>query len=202
MITIAVTGGMGAGKSETVNMMFRLGAAPVYADELSHATYAIRGPVFEALLTTFGDSILSSQGEVDRKRLARIVFGDPAKRKALESIVWPESIKLVQQALESNRAAGAEVSVFEAAVLFEAGWDIIADAIWTVEAPYHQRLERVARRTGMHTEAIRKRFQSQLSPSERMRQADETICNSSDLAALERRINELWIRATPKQPYR
>ena len=83
----------------------------------------------------------------------------------------------------------------EAAVLYEAGWQNLADRVWTVEASYHLRLARIVNKTGMGEDAARNRIDAQLDPEIRIEKADEVICNDGDLIALEQRVTELW-RAT------
>ena len=196
MITIAVTGGIGAGKSETVNILEKLGARTVSADLLGHAAY-VRGTVaYDDMVEAFGDAIVGPDGEIDRKIVGDIVFRDETKLRTLESIVWDRIREMLEDVLAHNRAEQAAVTVIEAAVLFEAGWQSLADSVWTVEASYHQRLARIIEKTALGEGAVRDRMDAQLPPEIRVEKADEVICNDSDIAALEQRITELWEATT------
>ena len=196
MITIAVTGGIGAGKSETVNILEKLGARTVSADLLGHAAY-VRGTVaYDEMVEAFGDAIVGPDGEIDRKIVGDIVFRDETKLKTLESIVWDRIREMLEDVLAHNRAEQVAVTVIEAAVLFEAGWQNLADSVWTVEASYHQRLARIIEKTALGEGAVRDRMDAQLPPEIRVEKADEVICNDSDIAALEQRITELWEATT------
>ena len=196
MITIAVTGGIGAGKTETVNILERLGAETIKADLLGHVTYAKGTEGFAEVVEAFGEGIVGDDGEVDRQVLGGIVFSDPNKRQELESIVWYRIREMIADTLSRNAADGIEITVIEAAVLFEAGWEDLADSVWTVESSYHQRLARITDSTGMAENEARKRIDAQFKPEIRIKRADETICNDGDLAQLEGCITELWEKIT------
>ena len=195
MITIAVTGGIGAGKSETVEILKRLGARTVNADLLGHAAYASGTSGYHELVRSFGDEIVGDDGEIDRKIVGDIVFRDEAKLQILQSIVWHRIRAMLKHELKRNRTDRVKTTALEAAVLYEAGWQDLADRVWTVEATYHLRLARIVKKTGMSEGAARNRIDAQLAPEIRIEKADEVICNDGDLAALEQRVTELW-RAT------
>ncbi len=192
MKTIAVTGGMGAGKTETIRIMVELGASAIDADSLAHDAYSKGTAGHAELVDAFGEEVLDSDGEIDRTRLGLLVFEDHEKRELLETIIWPHAKSLAKSKLDGNRSRGIEVTALEVPKLIEAGWDDLADVVWTVEAPYHQRLKRAARRTGLSEDAIRSRFDSQLPPEMRIKASNDVICNNGDLHALKRRVTELW----------
>ncbi len=195
MITIAVTGGIGAGKSETVEILKRLGAKTVNADLLGHAAYASGTSGYDELVKAFGDEIVGSDGEIDRKIVGDIVFRDEAKLQTLQSIVWHRIRAMLKDELKLNQTDRVKATALEAAVLYEAGWQDLADCVWTVEATYHLRLARILKKAGMSEGAARNRIDAQLAPEIRIEKADEVICNDGDLIALEQRVTELW-RAT------
>ena len=192
MITIAVTGGIGAGKSETIDILRKLGASTVSADQLGHAAYTKGTPGRADMIKAFGRKIIGDDGEIDRKTVGAIVFNDDTKRKTLESIVWHRIREMLKSAIIQNRERNAEATAIEAAVLFEAGWDDLADRVWTVEASYHQRLARIIEKTGMDEPATRMRIDAQIAPEIRIERADETIFNDGDLTALEQSVTKLW----------
>ena len=196
MITIAVTGGIGAGKSETIDILRKLGASTVSADNLGHAAYASGTPGRADMIKAFGEKILGDDGEIDRKTVGAIVFNDENKRKTLESIVWHRIREMLKSAIIQNRERNAQATAIEAAVLFEAGWDDLADRVWTVEASYHQRLARIIEKTGMDEPAARLRIDAQIAPEIRIERADETIFNDGDLTALEQSVTKLWEATT------
>jgi dephospho-CoA kinase len=196
MITIAVTGGIGAGKSETVKILQRLGACAVSADRLGHATYAKGTPGYDDMVEAFGYGIIGPGGEINRRIVGKIVFADEAKRQLLEAVTWHRIRSRLEESLVLNTEAGITATVIEAAVLFEAGWDDLADVVWTVEATYHERLARITEISGMNERYARSRMDAQLKPETRAERADEVIRNDGDLKALERRVTKLWKATT------
>ena len=198
MITIAVTGGIGSGKSETIGILRKLGAQTISADKLGHTTYVKGAPGHAEMIEAFGQGIISDDGEIDRKKVGAIVFNDENKRKILESIVWHRIREMLERKISLHRDRYKDVIAIEAAVLFEAGWEDLTDRIWTVEASYHQRLARIIEKTGMDERAVRARMDAQLAPEIRIERADETIFNNGDLAALEQNVIKLWEATTKK----
>ena len=98
MKVIALTGGIGAGKSLVANYLFTLGAQVLDADQLARSAIERGSAGFDEVIAAFGDSILKD-GDIDRRALGEIVFSDESKRKTLESIIHPR----VQQALQDAR---------------------------------------------------------------------------------------------------
>ena len=198
MITIAVTGGIGAGKTETVNILERLGAQTVNADLLGHATYAKGTKGHAEVIKSFGDKVIGEDGEIDRQALGSIVFTDPQGRQELEAIVWPRIREMLSETVARNADKEVEVTVIEAAVLYEAGWDDLADSVWTVESTYDQRLARVREKSGIDEHEAKRRIDAQISPETRIERADEVIHNDGDLTQLEQRVTSLWKKITKK----
>lgn len=192
MHVIGLTGGIASGKS-TVAGFFRDHGVPVIdADILGHRTYEPGTETFAAVARTFGDGVVAADGTIDRKVLGGKVFGKPDELKKLTDIVWPGIRKLAGEELARLSAAGKQVAVLEAAVLFEAGWQDLCDEIWVVVVHPDNAVARLAIRNGMDEAAARARIASQLSNEERTAQADVVIENDSDLAALEKRAGEAW----------
>ena len=195
MITIAVTGGMGAGKTETTKILEALGAVAIHADEVAHQTYEPGAPAFAPLMDAFGSQILAGNGRIDRRILGALAFGDAGVRKRLEEIVWGETKRSIANLLGRYRSAGVAAVVIEAAVLYEAGWDDLADAVVTVEAPESVRKRRIKLRTGMSDVEIRKRFAAQLSCDQRIERADYHVNNDSELNDLSKAVHAVWKQA-------
>lgn len=143
-IAVAITGGIGAGKSEALAAFGRHGAATVSADEIVHHLLATDDDVKAALVERFGDRILGEDGRPDRARIGEIVFADP------EALVWLEQLlhPLVSQTYMDWRdaLAGLEeppaVCVTEVPLLFEVGSEQRFDKVVVVTAPQPLRAER------------------------------------------------------------
>ena len=192
MHVIGLTGGIASGKS-TVARFFREQEVSVLdADVLGHRTYDPGTDTFAAVVRTFGDDLVASDGTIDRKVLGTKVFGKPEELKRLTDIVWPGIRKLASEALSELETGGTALAVLEAAVLFEAGWEDLTDEIWVVVVEPELAVERLAARNGLDADAARARIASQLSNAERTSRADLVIENNSDMGALETRIQAAW----------
>ena len=185
MQRVGLTGGIGAGKSTAAEMLRNLGAYVVHADQLGHEAYSKGGKARHGVLERFGNEILGDDGEIDRPRLGRIVFGDKNERLALEGIVWPEIRKLTSTRLAEAEAAGAGVAVVEAAVLFEAGWENLFDQVWTVETPRDVAKARLMTRQSISASEADARLKAQLSSEERANRSSLVIENTGTVEELE-----------------
>jgi len=183
LAVISLTGGLASGKSTAAKYLGDKGAFVIDADVLGHRAYDPGTQAYQEVVATFGDELVSADGQIDRKVLGGKVFGKPEELKKLTDIVWPE---IRRQAESAIRAALAEqpnrLVILEAAVLFEAGWDDIAEENWVVVVEPAIAVQRAIARDGFDQEAVQKRLDSQLSNAERSAQADHIINNSGELA--------------------
>lgn len=192
MHVIGLTGGIASGKS-TVTGSFRDREVPVIdADILGHRTYDPGTETFEAVVRAFGPELVAADGSIDRKVLGGKVFGKPDELKRLTDIVWPGIRKLASEQLAEFETAGNSIVVLEAAVLFEAGWEDLADEVWVVVVEPEQAIQRLAARNGLDEAAARARIDSQLSNAERTARADVVIENNGTLDELQARIQDAW----------
>ena len=192
MHVIGLTGGIASGKSTVTRLFHDHGVPVIDADILGHRTYDPGTDTFEAVVRAFGPELVAADGTIDRKVLGGKVFGRPDELKRLTDIVWPGIRKLASEALSEYDTAGNSVAVLEAAVLFEAGWEDLADEIWVVVVEPDLAVERLGSRNGLDREAARARINSQLSNAERTVRADIVIENNGTLEELDARIQEAW----------
>ena len=188
MKVVALTGGIGSGKSLVANYFFTLGAEVLDADQISRQVIERGTPGFDEVVATFGDSVLKD-GEINRRALGEIIFADPEKRKALEAIIHPK----VQQALATARKALGEneILIYEIPLLVETGAADRFDQVITVEAPLEARIERLKKR-GLHQSEIEKRIASQATPEQRISVANTVIDNDGDEEELLRKVEAIW----------
>ncbi|MBI4305552.1 MAG: dephospho-CoA kinase [Chloroflexi bacterium] len=192
MQVIGLTGGIGSGKSEAARTLERLGASVVSADLAGHAAYRRGSRAWREIVQSFGESVIGTDGEIDRKLLGAIVFSDRKRLERLNAIVWPEIRKSLAERIALARRGGeAEVLVIEAAVLLEAGWDDLVDEVWVIDAPESALLERLVEK-GLSPEQARARLKAQLPSRERLTRAAVVIRNDRDLEALERAVRKAW----------
>lgn len=188
MKVIALTGGIGAGKSLVANYFFSLGAEVIDADQLARQAIAQGSEGFKQVVQAFGDRILRD-GDIDRKALGAVIFSDSDMRKKLESIIHP----IVQQGLADARTELSEdqVLIYEIPLLVETNAASKFDAVITVEAPLATRIERLKDR-GLEASEIEKRIASQATTEERKAVADYVIENDGNEEDLLRKVETLW----------
>jgi len=193
MPIICLTGGLAAGKSTAAQYLAGLGARVIDADRLGHETYAAGTSANQQIVDAFGDSVRSDDGTIDRKALGGMVFGQPEALKQLTDIVWPEIRLLAEAKCQAILAEDPEaIIILEAAVLFEAGWDDIGDAVWVVTAKPEVVIARAESRDGLSRDQVENRLSSQLSNDERRAKADLEIENNTDPRAFEAALNAAW----------
>ncbi len=191
MLTIGLTGGIGSGKSTVAQMLVARGAAYENADLVGHRSYRKGTPTYQRLVVAFGSEIVGEDGEIDRQKLGRRVFADPGERQRLNDIVWPAMAEMMARDLDELRGSGTPVTVLEAAILLEAGWQWLADEVWVVVTKPETAVQRLEAK-GMDREHAEARIRSQLSNEERIFQADVVIENDGTAAELEARVQTLW----------
>ena len=188
MKVIALTGGIGAGKSLVANYFFTLGAQVIDSDQLARNAIE-RGSVgFDEVVSHFGDEILKD-GDIDRRKLAEIIFSDSKQRNFLESIIHPK----VQQALTDAKKSLAddEILIYEIPLLFETNAASRFDLVITVEAPLADRIQRLKER-GLLQSEIEKRIASQATEAQRISIANIVIENSGNEEELLRKVEAIW----------
>jgi len=188
MLVVALTGGIGAGKSLVAQYFSELGARVVDADQLSRIAIERGSEGFDEVVTRFGESILRN-GDIDRKALGEIVFKDKSAKADLEAIVHPRVRELFFEVVAD--LAADEVLIYEIPLLVETGAAANFDQIITVEADLELRKARLLKR-GMFISEIESRLAAQASPAEREAVATHIIENSGDEDQLLRKVENLW----------
>ena len=190
---VAVTGGIGSGKSTASRLFGERGAVVVSADELARQVVTPGSGPLQALVRTFGQTILAADGSLDRRALGRIVFADPEKRKQLEQISHPAIRALAHKAFEQAIRAGAPLVVYDCPLLFETGLDRSGfRAIVTVTAPVERCIERVVARDGLSVAEAKARIAAQLPLEEKVRRSTHVLDNSGSPEALASAVAELY----------
>ncbi len=190
---IGLTGGIGSGKSLVGAMLAELGAHVIDTDKVGHRVYAPGSEGWRRLVDAFGRDIVAADGTIDRKRLAALVFADPARRRLLNAIVHPLIFQEIGREIGERRAAGFTGHVvLEAPVLLEAKGTGLVDRVWVVAAPRAAVRDRLAGSRDLSPEEIEARMGAQLSDAERRAHADLVIENDADVAALRARVEQAW----------
>lgn len=190
MLTVGLTGGIGAGKSEVSRLLVRHGAVLIDADRIAREVVAPGTPGLAAVVDAFGADILAADGSLDRPRLGSIVFADPEKLALLNSIVHP---LVGARSRELERAAAEDaVVVHDVPLLTENGLAPLYDVVIVVDASPATQLDRLVRLRGMTEEDARARMAAQATREQRREIADIVIDNDVPLDVLTRRVAEVW----------
>jgi len=192
MKVIGLTGGIGSGKSTVSKFLAELGAVILNADEVGHEALKPDTEIWRKVVAAFGRQILTPDGNIDRKKLGEIVFGNPKYLSRLNQIMHPRMYDMVKAQLEEHREQETRVVVLEAPLLLEAGWTPLVDEVWVTTAPEATVLKRLEERTGLSQAESVARIRSQLPLEERVKQADVVINTDCDLNELKSRVKELW----------
>ena len=197
MLVIGLSGGIGTGKTEVSKIIADFGAPLVYADELAHQTYIYGTKTWSKIVSEFGRQILKTNGDIDRSKLRRIVFGDKLALDKLNSLVHPEVQKLITNLIQQHSEGGSEVLVIEVPLLVEAilrseAWTSLINEIWVTDSPMEMVVERLRKRNNTAMDMVRETIQAQISQSERIKYADVIIDNSGNLNDLKYTVSEIW----------
>ena len=189
MLKVALTGGIGSGKSVVGDLLQELGAYIIDSDQLARSVIERGQPGYESVVTHFGDEILTA-GEIDRAKLAAAVFKDETKRKLLESIIHP-LVRLAAAEQMKNLPADA-VFVNEIPLLFETDGAGRFDFVISVQADEDKRRERLRAR-GMKDYEISQRISAQATDEQRASISDVVLDNNGDLEQLAQAVQKLWV---------
>lgn len=188
---IGLTGGIASGKSTVARMLAERGAAVVDADLLARQVVEPGQPALAELVARFGPSILSPDGQLDRKRLGAIVFGDPAARADLDRITHPRIAAASAAAIATWADAGAGIVFYEAALLVENRAHLGLAALVVVAASPDVQRARLMARDGLTEDEARARLAAQASLAEKRAAATWVIENDGDAAALAREVDRV-----------
>ncbi|MCZ7430654.1 dephospho-CoA kinase [Streptomyces sp. WMMC1477] len=192
MLTVGLTGGIGAGKSEVSRLLDSYGAVIVDADRIAREVVEPGTEGHAAVVAEFGEGVLRADGALDRPALGRIVFNDPDRLAALNTIVHP---LVGARSAELQRAAGEHaVVVHDVPLLTENGLASLYDVVVVVDASPETRLHRLVHLRGMSEEEARSRMAAQATRADRLAIADHVIDNDGPLEKLEPQVRELWER--------
>lgn len=180
MFVLGITGGVGSGKTLVAKLISKkYKASLLIADRLGHIVMEPDNPAFEKITSRFGKDILGSNGKIDRKKLADIIFNDETARSALNSIIHPEVISYIRKYIDDRRDKDG-VIVLETAIMYETGSDKLCDEIWYVYVPADIRIKRLSDNRGYSEEKSRSIIESQKPDEFFTDRADRVIDNSGD----------------------
>jgi len=194
-LVIALTGGIGSGKSSVANILAELGAAVIDTDEIAHDLTAAGQPGARAIAQEFGAGYLDAGGALDRKRMRELVFSDAAAKQKLETLLHPMIRAEVADRIARVTAITSRrppYIVLVVPLLIETGaYRKLAQRVLVVDSDEQQQVARVVRRSQLTPAAVAAIMASQASREERLRHADDIVRNDGDLATLRASVEAL-----------
>lgn len=194
MLKIGIGGQIGAGKTYIAKRLlnhFRKDSCRtqlIDADQIAWQLYRVDSPLYKKIVRVFGEHILNRQKEIDRKKLAEIVFENRNNLHRLNKIVHPALIKMIKSQMQSEDAS---VKILDAALLFFWGNKIPVDFRILVTAPLQQKIARMKKR-GYNALVTKNRLQNQMQESEMEQFADFVIENNSSITELKKKIKKIY----------
>jgi len=196
MKIFGIIGGIGSGKSTASALFQQLGAAVISADAIGHQMLLLP-EIKKGVQQRWGLAVFGEEGEVDRRKLAAIVFADENELAYLKSVIHPFITEEVHRQRREHEQGGVQLCLLDAPLLLEVGWEDLVDQIIFVSAPAEVRWNRVKNRGWSETE-WRQREAAQLSVEEKSRRANIVLDNSSDTHHLKTQIEHLYRRYLPE----
>lgn len=194
MRIIGLTGGIASGKSTVSKRLHELyGAAHIDADEAAYRIAEPGAPLWRLFVERYGkEKALKEDGTLDRASIGKIIFANPDERAWLDSVSHPLVKEELLGKLEDCRRLGAEAAVLDVPLLYEVGWENMADSVWVVYVSPETQLKRLMERNNLTEELARDRISSQMPLAEKKARADVVIDNNGDLESTNRQIDKAW----------
>lgn len=182
MYRIGLTGGVGCGKSTVSSYMASLGLPIIDGDKLAREAVRPGSGAMEEIRRAFGDVFLPD-GNLDRAKVASVVFSDEEKRQQLNGILHPYIWRRTGEELLAAQEAGHEIAVLDMPLLLEIGWQLRVESVWVVTASVDQQIRRVMARDGATEEEALARIRKQMPTGNKISYADVVIDNSGTVEA-------------------
>ncbi len=181
---LGVTGCPGSGKSLLSGTMERAGWCLIDADLIGREVVGESRDMVDALASAFGEDIITPEGILDRRLVAKRAFANPAETAKLNSIVHPELIRWLSARIQEQRSRG-EQTVVDCALIFEWGIEASFDLVVCVQADREKRIDRIVRRDGRTQVEVKRFFGAQLPEAEKVRRSDLVLSNNGSVERLE-----------------
>ena len=189
---IGLTGGIASGKSTVSGMLKSLGACIIDADAIAHQLSEPGESIYRAYLEHFGAQVINHEGRLDRRAVAERVFACPQEKQWMDGTAAPLILAEVKRQLSEALQAELPVAVLDVPLLFETGWDELAEESWLVYVPEDEQLRRLCLRDKCTEEQGLRRMKSQMPLREKLSRADVAIDNSGMVKETERVVRQLW----------
>jgi dephospho-CoA kinase len=192
MLKIAITGGAGTGKSTVARMFAELGAEVLDADQVARDVVAVGAPAWEELRRLYGPEYFHENGELNRSKLAQLVFADPEERRRLDRLIHPRVEAELQARVAELRRRGKALVLVEVPLLFEAGREAAYDRVIVVTAPEAVQIRRLQGRDRRGEAEIRGMLQAQWPLADKVARADYVVDNGGERLVTARQVKNIW----------
>ncbi|MBN2395228.1 MAG: dephospho-CoA kinase [Candidatus Atribacteria bacterium] len=194
MLLVGLTGGIVAGKTTVARMFSELGAEVIDADQIAREIMQPGKKIWKEVVLKFGSEIIDDHQEIDRNRLARIVFSDQEKLECLNKITHPEiTLKIKEQIRDIQKHATQDViCMIDAPLLFEAEMNDWMDKIIVVYINREEQIKRLFQRNGLSRSEAIKRIDAQISLEKKVLLADYVIDNRESVGELKDQVVKVW----------
>jgi dephospho-CoA kinase len=196
MYLVGLTGGIGCGKSTAAQRFAALGCDVLDVDGVAREVVQPGEPALEELEARFGSDILLPDGNLDRPRLARLVFHDDEARRDLDRITHPRVAARIaariQALVQDRREPGPHLIVVDHPLLVETEQAVRFEAVVVVEAEAETRVRRLVEERGLPEDDVHARMRVQASDEERRAVATHVIDNNTDLATLHAQVDDVY----------
>ena len=188
MLTVALTGGIGSGKTQVSDYFASLGVPVIDTDIISRQLVEPGQPALEKITESFGHQLLFASGQLDRAALREIIFNDATARKKLEDILHPAIREKVQHQLQ---ALSFPYVIIVIPLYVETGQFLKTDRILVVDCPQEIQKNRVLARDNVSMEQLGKILEAQATRQQRLAVADDIIVNDADIETLQHKVRQL-----------
>ena len=192
MLKIAITGGAGTGKCTVARMFKELGAEVLDADAMAREAVAVGAPAWAELRRLYGAEFFHENGELNRSRLARMVFADPEARRRLDGLIHPRVEAELQARVAELARRGAPLALVEVPLLFETGREAAFDRVIVVAAPEADQVRRLRARDHRGEAEIRGILAAQWRLADKVARGDYVVDNGGELSFTEQQVKIIW----------
>jgi dephospho-CoA kinase len=192
MKRIALTGGMGSGKSHVRAVFAALGVPTIDADTLARDVVAHGTPGFDAVVAKFGRAILTTDGDLDRRALGALVFGDSTKRHDLEAILHPAIKGAIDQWFAALDQSAQPFAIADIPLLYEVGLDKEYDEVIVTWCSPQAQVKRIMARDNLDAAEVQRRLEAQMPLEEKVKRATYVIDTNGSLVQTNAQVHKLY----------
>lgn len=196
MLIIGITGGIGTGKSEVGRILSKLGGKVIDSDVVYRKITLPGKPCYNEIISVFGNEVIAENGQLNRKKLADIVFNDKEKLLRLNTVTHKHVLNKISDEIDEVKDTGEfKFIALEVPLPAKEGFIDTVDAIWTIKSDISRRIHRIMQRGGFDRAKAKNIINSQMSDEEYDEIADVTITNNGTKAELQSAVTEELKRA-------